>query len=242
MNIALIFAGGVGLRMNSQSLPKQFLKIHGKAIIIHTIEIFENHPEIDQICVVCVEGWIDYLKSLIEKANLKKVKWILKGGTTALESQYIGIKTIAEDLIEISKIIILIHDGVRPLIDNKTISSCIESVKKRGSAITIAPATETIVTTDGAEVITGTIKRSDCYLARAPQAFFLAEILSIHNQSKNENNNKFIDSASLMLYYKKKIYTVEGPSENIKITTPSDFYIYRALLDAKENLKKEEYV
>ena len=91
MNYALIFAGGVGSRMNSKARPKQFLEIHGKPVIIHTIEHFENHPKIDSICVVSVATWLEYMKSLIQKFNLKKVKWVVPGGETALESQYNGL-------------------------------------------------------------------------------------------------------------------------------------------------------
>lgn len=236
MNYGLIFAGGVGTRMNSKAKPKQFLEIHGKPIIVHTIEHFERCKDIDAICVVCVESWIEYMNELVEKYNLKKVKWVLPGGTTALDTQLIGLRAIKEfDDKQDSNGIVLIHDGVRPLINGELICDCINGVKKFGSAITIAPATETIVRTDNNNMITSTIKRSECMLARAPQSFYVKDIVKAHDDAIAEDKHDFIDSTSMMLYYGHQVHTIEGPSENIKVTTPADFYICRALLDAKEN-------
>ena len=232
-NIAIIFAGGVGKRMNSRAKPKQFLEIHGKPIIVYTIENFERHPQIDGICVVCVEEWVNEAKSLIHQYNLKKVKWIVSGGSTALGSQYNGLVEISKDVIE--PCIVLIHDGVRPLINSSLISMCIKSVEERGSAVTVAPATETIIQVDKNNKIITTVRRSDCQLARAPQCYYLSDILSAHETAMNEGVYDFVDSTSLMLHYGKEIYTVDGPAENIKVTNPSDFYVCRALLDAREN-------
>ncbi len=233
MTTALLFAGGVGRRMNSRALPKQFLQINGKPIIIHTIEQFDNHPEIDSICVVCVEDWLEHIKTLLEKFNIKKVRWLIKGGDTALNSQYNGLKAIASDLSDDD--IVLIHDGVRPLIDEKLISDCIKSVKEFGSGICVAPATETIVRADENGFIKSTVLRSECMLARAPQCFYTKDILDIHERAIKENNHDHVDSATMMLAYGKDLHIVDGPSENLKVTTPVDFYICKALLDAKES-------
>lgn len=234
-NYALIFAGGVGNRMNSRAKPKQFLEIHGKPIIIHTIEHFEFHKEIDAICIVIVREWLDYMKSLVEKYALKKVKWVIPGGSSALDSQYYGLKAMESTIQNKKKSVVLIHDGVRPLIDEKTISDCIRDTNKYGSAVTVAPAVETIIRADENNIIKDTFPRSECQLARAPQAFYLEEILSAHNAVKAEGKYDFVDSTSMMLYLGKKVHTVEGLAENIKVTNPADFYICRALLDAKEN-------
>lgn len=233
MNYALIFAGGVGSRMNSRAKPKQFLEIHSKPIIVHTIEHFENHPQIDAICVVIVEDWLDYMNSLVEKFNLKKVQWVIPGGSSALESQFIGLAAIGS--VAAKDDIVLIHDGVRPLIDDKIVSDCIRETKQYGSAVTVAHAIETIIRSDGENNIKDTFPRAECQLARAPQTFFFGDILSAHERAKSEGNYNFVDSTSMLLHYGKKIHTVEGPSENIKVTNPADFYICRALLDAKEN-------
>lgn len=230
-NIAVIFAGGVGKRMSNKAKPKQFLEIHGKPIIIHTIEHFENHPLIDAICVVCVNEWVDYMQNLLRRFGIQKVKWVVSGGETALDSQYKGLCSInvGEDAV------VLIHDGVRPLINEKIISDCITSVNNYGTAITVAPAIETIVRQDENENITETIARSECMLARAPQCFKLKDILFVHEKARNEGKTDFIDSTSMMLYYGKTVHTVLGPIENIKVTTPADFYICKALLDSRED-------
>lgn len=234
MNIAVIFAGGVGNRMHSKSLPKQFLMIHDKPIIIHTLDLFEANPQIDAIVVSCVEGWVNYLKDLVKRFNLTKVRLIVKGGKTGQESIYNALKA-AKKISTSSDDIVLIHDGVRPLINQKTIEDNIASVKKYGSAITSVKVKETVLIVDSQEAITEVPNRSRSRLARAPQSFYLADILKAHEVALREGKGDFIDSCSMMQYYGHKLHLVDGPQENIKITTPDDFYTMRALLDAKEN-------
>lgn len=235
MNYALVFAGGVGSRMNAKARPKQFLEIHGKPIIIHTIECFEEHKDIDAICVVIVSEFLEYMEKLVVKYNIKKVKWIIEGGKSALESQYLGLECIRKSSSYSEDDIVLIHDGVRPLINKVLITDCINGVRLHGSAITVIPAIETIIQTDNKNMIVQTFPRNECQLARAPQAFKIGEILKVHDRAKAEGIYDFVDSASMMLHYRYKLYTIEGPMENIKVTTPADFYICRALLDAREN-------
>ena len=233
MNIGVIFAGGVGKRMNSRVKPKQFINVYGKPIIIHTLELFDNHEEIDAIAVACLEDWIPYLEELLEKFNIRKVKKIVPGGASGQESIYNGLKA-AEEIAGGEKSIVLIHDGVRPLIHAKTISDNIASVKEHGSAITSVTVKETVLVVSKDNSIDSVPKREDTRLARAPQSFYLDEIIGAHRKAIAENRFDFIDSCSMMQYYGKKLYLTEGPQENIKITTPDDFYTMRALLDAKE--------
>lgn len=233
MNVALIFAGGVGLRMNNKTTPKQFLKLHGKDIIIHTIEHFEFHSDIDAIVVVCVENWIGYLKEQISRFSIKKVKWIVEGGNTGQDSIYNGLSILEKECP--SDTIVLIHDGVRPLITEKTISDNIACVKQHGNSITVAPSVETVIIVDDNGNISQISDRSRCMLAKAPQSFYLKDILSAHKNAIKDNMHNFIDSASIMSYYGHNLRTVEGSYENIKITTPSDFYVFRAINEAKEN-------
>ena len=236
MNTALIFAGGAGRRMHSAGKPKQFLELHGKPIIIHTLEHFDRHPEIDAIAVVCIAGWIDYLKDLLIRFHIKKVRWIVPGGETSQESTRAGLG-ILEANCDPRDTIVLIHDGVRPLITEKLISDNIAAVKEYGNAITAAPAIETIITVDGNEDVTELIDRQSCRLARAPQSFYLRDIIAMHQKAMADNYDKMIDSASLMIHYGVKLHLVEGPAENIKITTPSDFYIFKAIQEARENMQ-----
>lgn len=231
-NIALIFAGGTGSRMNTASRPKQFLTLHGKEIIIHTIEQFENACEIDGIVVVCINSWIDYLNTAIEKNMLKKVHAVVPGGNNGQESIYLGLKKIHEDFSDDS--IVLIHDGVRPLIDSDLINRNIDSVRTNGSCITVAPAIETIISVKDSFVDTITDRKSS-YYAKAPQSFFLRDIYHAHTMAISEGRSDFIDSASIMKHYGYKLSVVECSYDNIKITTPSDYYIFKAILESKEN-------
>lgn len=239
MNIALIFAGGVGSRMKSRGIPKQFLQLNGTPVIIHTIEHFEYHPEIDGICVVCVEGWIEHLQKLLRRYDIHKVIGIVPGGATGQESIGNGLEFIrdyVQDKEDREETIVLIHDGVRPLIDSDVITRNIESVKKYGAAITVASAIETIALVDDSKNIVNVEDRSRCYMARAPQSFFLLDILAAHERAKREGiRDSIIDSAMLMTHYGFRLNIVEGPRENIKITTPTDFYIARALIQARED-------
>lgn len=238
MNIAVIFAGGTGQRMNTASKPKQFLELHGKPILIYTLENFQNHPLIDGIVLVCLKGWVDYCNKLIEKYHINKVLKIVLGGENGQKSIFNGLQGICDiDVIESRRCIVLIHDGVRPLINEQIITDCILTVQNKGNAITVSPATETILIKDNEGNVGDILKRSNCAMAKAPQCFYFEDIYNCHLQAIKDNKKDFIDSASMMKYYGYKLNSIEGPYENIKITTPSDFYIFRAIMDARENLQ-----
>lgn len=236
MNIAVIFAGGTGQRMNTTSKPKQFLELHGKPIIIYTLEYFQKHSQIDSIIVVCLSSWIDYCKDLLYKYHITKVLKVVPGGNSGQESIFNGLE-VAHQISNDKNSIVLIHDGVRPLINEALITNCIVAVKESGSAITVSPAIETVLIKNADGNIGNILKRSDCEMAKAPQCFYLNDIYKCHLKAQEEEKTDFIDSASLMQYYGYKLNAVEGPMENIKITTPSDFYIFRAIMDARENLQ-----
>lgn len=231
-NIALIFAGGSGTRMNTRSKPKQFLELHGKPIIIYTLQLFENHEDIDGIIIVCVKDWIDYLKKMLLKFDITKVKDIVEGGETGQESIYNGLESAVKNFPDNN--IVLIHDGVRPLIDDVTISENIRTVREKGSCITCIPATETLIVVQDDNSLKIPSRRKS-FLARAPQSFRLQDIWEIHQKAKREGRNDFIDSCTMMSHYGKKLSTIVGPMENIKITTPTDFYIFRAIEEVREN-------
>lgn len=235
MNIAVIFAGGVGSRMRSKERPKQFLKMYNKPIIIHTIEHFENHPLIDAIVVVCVEDWIDYCKSLFYKFRIEKVKAVVPGGATGQLSIYNGLKA-AKEIAGEERSVVLIHDGVRPLINDKIITDNINSVVEHGSAITTAVVKETVlVVNDGTATIDCVPSRKNSRVARAPQSFWLDDILTTHEKELEKGITNCIDSCTMMQENGYNLHLVDGPGENIKITTPEDFYTMRAILEAKEN-------
>lgn len=231
-NIALIFAGGVGSRMKSKSLPKQFLKVQGTPILIHTLRNFENHPDITDIIVVSLGEYIQYVWKLIDEYKITKVKDIVKGGNNGQESIYNGL--CACEKLAYDNPIVLIHDGVRPLISMDLITNNLESVKIYGTAISCVPEKETIVLTEQNEIKHIT-EKSKTYVARAPQSFWLTDILKAHRKAICENKLNFIDSCTMMKEYNYPLHVVLTESTNIKITTPEDFFVFRALLELEEN-------
>jgi 2-C-methyl-D-erythritol 4-phosphate cytidylyltransferase len=233
MNIAVIFAGGVGRRMNTKSRPKQFLEYNGKPIIIYTLELFDNHPMIDSIVVACVKDWIPFLQKMLKKFEINKVKKIVPGGETGQDSIYNGLLA-AKEISGFDKDIVLIHDGVRPLITEQTITDNITTVQKEGSCITCVSATETFVVSreDGSLEIPA---RANSMIARAPQSFYMKDILEAHEKARMEGMHNHIDSCTLMSYYGHKLGRVIGPVENIKITTPTDYFLFKAMVEVHEN-------
>lgn len=232
-SIAVIFAGGVGQRMTMATKPKQFLEVNGKPILVYTMEKFQYHSRIDGMILVCVESWIEYAKQLIKQYNLSKVVAVIPGGANGHESRYIGLQKAKEIYNEA---IVLVHDGVRPLIDEKTIENAIDTVKRSGSAIVASLAIETIaVSGDGGS--TDIVAREKCKLLRAPQCFYLQEILDLFETAKKDGAGEFIDCATLMQYYKRDISIIEGPPENIKITTPLDYYMFKGILEIQNSMQ-----
>lgn len=233
MNFAVIFAGGAGRRMNTKSRPKQFLEYRGKPIIIYTLELFDNHPLIDGIIVACVAEWIPFLGKMLKKFEISKVKLVVPGGDTGQDSIYNGLLA-AKEYGNKQDDIVLIHDGVRPLITEQTITDNINKVKEAGSCITCVPATETFIVNrpDGSlEIPT----RSESLIARAPQSFFLDDIFRTHQQARADGIHDFIDCCTMMHHYGHQLSQVIGPVENIKITTPTDYFVFKAMVEVHEN-------
>ena len=233
MNIAAIFAGGSGVRMHTKSRPKQFLELNGKPIIIYTLELFDNHPQVDAIVVACIDSWIPFLKKMIRKFEITKVVEIVPGGETGQDSIYNALQA-AERVADGKDATVMIHDGVRPLITEQTITDNINTVEEFGSCITCVPATETFVVSqaDGSLEIPS---RANSLIARAPQSFHLSDIMTAHRRAISEGMHDFVDSCTMMSHYGYTLKTIIGPMENIKITTPTDFFIFRAMVEVHEN-------
>ena len=219
------------MRMNTVSRPKQFLELNGKPIIIYTLELFDNHPKIDGIVIACIDSWIPFLKKQIKKFEISKVVNIVPGGATGQESIYNGLKAAQKFDFNCN---VLIHDGVRPLIKEQTITDCISTTNEKGNCVTCVPATETFIVRQ-ADNSLEIPEREDSLIARAPQCFILKDILDAHEKARSEGKNSFIDSCTMMSHYGHKIHTIIGPMENIKITTPTDFFIFRAMVEVHEN-------
>lgn len=237
MNRVLLFAGGKGVRMQTENnTPKQFLKIANKFIIIHTIEKFEKCELIDDIVIVCIQGWIDELEKAIKENGIKKVSKIISGGLTGFDSRFYGLEYLYKNCSE-NNDIVLIHDGVRPFIPNEIIIENINCTKHSGNAITVAPLNETLIYTEtNPDKI---LQRNNCFLARAPQTFYVKDIYNLYKKALDDNKTDLVDSASIAYYYGQKLNYVVGPEENIKITTPIDYYAATGILNSmNEKLNK----
>ncbi len=230
---AVIFAGGTGSRMHGAKVPKQFLLSGGRPIIAHTIEKFQDADCVDGIVVVSLESGIGYLEQIVEQEHFDKVLSVVPGGTTGQESIFNGLAELKRLGVTDDKTVVLIHDGVRPLIDAETIEACDRSVRERGATATVAPAIETIIEERDGKVV-DVLDRSQCKLARAPQGFRFDELYEAHLESRRQGLDDFIDSISMMAHFGHEIFTVEGPVDNIKITTRRDFFSFKGFMDYNE--------
>lgn len=231
--IAIIFAGGSGVRMGAGK-PKQFLEVNGKPIIIHTLDVFENHSEIDEIYVACKEDFIGKLHKMLNRFDITKVKDIVPGGTTGMGSIYNAL--IAAKKQNDDDAIVLIHDGVRPCINAALISEVIKKAQEKNAVATCTPLFETPIISKNGEFVEETPVRADCYTAQAPQAFHLGEILKAHDTIRLDNPeySGIIDNCTLMHHLGREVTIVKGPRTNIKVTTPEDLYIFKAMIEYRE--------
>ncbi len=236
-NIAIIFAGGVGQRLNNKdNIPKQFLNVNGKPIIIHTLELFEKHNEIDKIYIAIHKDYFDYMKNLVKHFYITKVAGIVAGGATSQDSIYNALKLANEENSFDS--IVLVHDGVRPNITSEVISKNIKCAKENGNAITCTSCQETILVSKNEINPEHVPFRKETYAAQAPQTFKLKEILEAHEKMRkiNPSYDGIVDACTLFKTLNIPTYMVEGNRGNIKITTIEDLYILRALIRYHEDI------
>jgi D-ribitol-5-phosphate cytidylyltransferase len=233
--VAIIFAGGVGTRMNGHGTPKQFMEVDGKPILIHTCEHFEHHPQVDGIYLACLVDYIDQARQLGETFGISKLCGITPGGLSAQMSILSALRMARDDGVP-EGATALIHDGVRPVINQELISRNIESVRRHGSGITAIPCFETIARSlDGARTIDCVTQRDLMYVLQAPQSFRLGEILRVNERSVADSlAGRFVDQADLMHHYGRPLHMVEGFRGNVKITTGFDFLQFRLLMDSSE--------
>ena len=234
MNIAMIFAGVRGVRMGS-GIPKQFLEIHGKPVLVHTLELFQEHDMIDKIYISVLKDYIGKTQKLVDRYGLDKVVSIIPGGATAQDSIYNVLKDAEKENDGDS--IVLLHDGVRPFVSYDTIKQNIESVQKYGSAITCTACYETILLSKSGEKVDSVPYRKDTFAAQAPQSFRLKDIIAAHDEVRaiNPTYENMEDACTIMTTLGKEVHMIPGNRGNIKVTTPEDVYMFRALLNYKEN-------
>ena len=237
MNYAIVLAAGVGQRMRNGGMPKQFLKLMGKPIIIYTLEKFEKSREIDKIIVVCHGSYIDYMRELLQIYQIKKVTDIVVGGSDRQVSLRRGLSVIVENGGK-PEDIVAIHDGVRPLVDLSTIQENIRVAGQFGGAITVHPVTETVVVTEVEEAgMSDFQKRSDTYSMTAPQTFQLGRLMEAYEKVEQlgEGEMPLLDAAMVYARAGGEVHLVKQQGANIKITTPEDYYFLKAMLELEEN-------
>lgn len=234
MNVAMIIAGGKGVRMN-QDIPKQFLNIQDKPVIVYTMQAFQQHPEIDAILVVCIDGWQEILKAYARQFNITKLKWIVTGGENGQESIHNG-------LVELEKYcegddLILVHDGIRPNVSQEIISNCIAVCRMHGSAITVIPCAEAMLLREeeNGKNAKALVSRDSLARTQTPQAFPLKSLLWAHEEAKKKGIDNSIASCTLMVELGETVHFCPGSEKNIKITTTEDIEIFKALLMAKKD-------
>lgn len=230
MNIALIIAGGCGARMQ-QDIPKQFLNVNDKPVIVYTLEAFQKHVEIDAIAVVCIEGWETVLAAYAKQFGITKLKHIIKGGECGQASIRNGIYELEQYYGKDS--IVLIHDAIRPMVSQEIISDCIVKTRKYGSAIATIPCAEAMLVTSNQISSEETYRRDELKRTQTPQAFYLGHICDIHRKALEKGITNSVASCTLMIEMGEKVYFSAGSEKNIKLTTIDDIDIFKALLQAK---------
>lgn len=228
--IAVVFAGGTGSRMRSAKQPKQFLPVEGKPVLAHTLEHFQRHPEVDAVYVSCISAYIDAAWSLVRDWDLHKVQRIVPGGASAQESIYNALRSAADDHVP-DDAVVLVHDGVRPLINQDLISRNIATARKKGNAITAIPCFETIArSVDAAATIDCVTERDEMHVLQAPQTFILGPACRANQRSLEEGMlGTFVDQAQLMRHYDEQLHMVLGFRGNVKLTTDLDLLQFQLL-------------
>lgn len=231
-NIGLIIAGGSGNRMH-QDIPKQFITVNERPVIIYTLEAFEKHPEIDAIAVVCIEGWEQVLLAYAKQFNITKLKHVIPGGKNGQDSIRNGVMELEKHYTP--EDFVLIHDAIRPMVSAEIISDSIRVAREFGNAITVIPCAEAMLQTDDGQVSSGSYPRERLKRTQTPQAFRIGDICDLHRRALEAGITNSVASCTLMIEMGEKVYFSMGSEKNIKLTTVEDIDIFKALLAAKRS-------
>ena len=229
-NIGLIIAGGSGNRMH-QDIPKQFITVNERPVIVYTLEAFEKHPEIDSIVVVCIEGWEQVLWAYSKQFNITKMQYIVPGGKNGQDSIRNGIMEIEKHFDR--EDIVLIHDAIRPMVSAEIISDNIRVTREFGNAITVIPCAEAMLQTEDGVVSKGSYPRDNLKRTQTPQAFHVGDICDLHRRALEKGITNSVASCTLMIEMGEQVFFSSGSEKNIKLTTVEDIDIFKALLAAK---------
>ncbi|MBQ8533637.1 MAG: 2-C-methyl-D-erythritol 4-phosphate cytidylyltransferase [Clostridia bacterium] len=232
MNIALIIAGGSGQRMH-QNIPKQFLTVDERPVIVYTLEAFQKHPAIDAIAVVCIEGWENMLWAYANQFNISKLKYIVHGGKNGQDSIRNGVYELRKHFAEDD--VVLIHDAIRPMVSEEIISDCIAKTKTHGCAIAVIPCAEAMVVTDDGDSAMVSYPRDQLKRTQTPQGFTLGKICDLHKRALEKGITNSVASVTLMIEMGEKVFFSAGSEKNIKLTTTDDIDIFKALLHVKRS-------
>lgn len=232
-NYVILLAGGVGKRMGAD-IPKQFMKIKGKPMIVYSLENFQRNEQVEKIVVVCIKDWMDYLKDLIEEYQLTKVAWIVEGGNTGHDSIRNGVFFL-KDKIE-SNDFVIIHDAVRPILPQKAINEVIRVAHENGNASSSIVCHPPIVYTEDFKSGVRDIDREHVMLTASPQVYRYDLVLRCYEKAEIENKHDFTFTSSLLIYYGNRVYFANGTTSNIKITRKEDLALFEALLSVPEEL------
>ena len=231
-NISLLIAGGSGNRMG-QDIPKQFLTVNERPVIVYTLEAFEKHPEIDTIAVVCIEGWEQVLWAYAGQFNIKKLKLVIPGGRNGQDSIRNGVFELEKHFAPDD--IVLIHDAIRPMVSAEIISDNIRVAMEYGNATAVIPCAEAMLQTEDGIVSAGSYPRDQLKRTQTPQAFHLGQICDLHRRALEKGITNSVASCTLMIEMGEKVYFSVGSEKNVKLTTVEDIDIFKALLTAKRS-------
>lgn len=236
MIYAEILAGGKGTRMGNTEMPKQFLMLGNKPIIIHTIEQFLVNSKIDKIVVCCPEAWMSYMNDLLEK-YLKGAEgiFVVKGGSTRNETILNGCYYIRDNFGLNKNDIIITHDAVRPFVNQRIIDDNIDAGKKADAVDTVIPATDTIVESKDGKIISNIPIRSEYYQGQTPQTFKLESLIEVYESLTTAEKDVLTDACKMFVIKDKKVKIVNGELYNIKITASYDLKIANAILEGSLN-------
>lgn len=233
-NIVLIIAGGVGARMG-QDIPKQFINVYDKPVIVYTLEAFQKHPSIDVIEVVCLDGWHDVLWAYAKQFGIAKLENIVSGGKNGQDSIRNGLYDIASRHNG-SDDIVLVHDAIRPMVSNDIISDNIRVCRQYGNAITVVPCTAAMLKTFDSLSTEEQVPRDNLKITQTPQAFFLQDIIAAHKEALEKGITNSVASCTMYIELGRKLYMSAGSEKNLKLTTAEDIEIFKALLNAKKDV------
>ncbi|MBC5689805.1 2-C-methyl-D-erythritol 4-phosphate cytidylyltransferase [Mediterraneibacter sp. NSJ-55] len=233
MNIAIILAGGTGTRME-QDIPKQFIHVYDKPILIYTLENFQKHPLVDAIEVVCIDGWHDVVRAYAKQLGISKLKWIISGGNTVQESIRNGVFHL-ENYCEDDDIII-VHDGIRPLVETSVLTDVIVKCRQFGNAVTSMPYNEQIFIVKDDRTTSQYIPRETLRKVATPQAYKFKKIDRAYHKAFEKKIGIYGSSYTntMMVDLEEKLYLAAGSDKNIKLTTKEDIELFKAYLQKEK--------